>query len=142
MNEQLISRYGRLWARNEKNFEPLRSPERLRGVYILCDGSTPVYIGKGILVDRISVHHGNQKKKQYWDHFSFFAVPKENRMFIADLEALIIRMLPFYLRSLNKQRPSFVSKQARMKKPKTCDVVDPPREFPRFAPKPKKHKKQ
>ncbi len=52
-NQQLVSSYGSLWARNRENISRLRAMGKLYGVYVLCDGSMPVYIGRGRLSSRI-----------------------------------------------------------------------------------------
>jgi hypothetical protein len=104
-NRQLISSYGTLWARNVHNIHLLRKEGKLYGVYVLCDGSMPVYIGRGRLIRRIAGHRRSKSRGQFWDHFSWFAIP--DRRLEADVEALLLRMLPFYLRSLNKQRTRF-----------------------------------
>jgi len=102
---QLVSAYGALWARNKENIRRLRRAGKLWGVYVLCDGSMPVYIGRGKLSSRIRRHQSSKSRGQFWDHFSWYAMP--DRRFEADLEALLLRMLPFYLRSLNRQRAKF-----------------------------------
>ena len=104
-NRQLVSAHGLMWARNKDNIHRLRQAGKLYGVYVLCDGSMPVYIGRGKLSARISRHQRSKSRGQFWDHFSWYAIP--NRRFEADVEALLLRMLPFYLRSLNKQRTHF-----------------------------------
>ena len=137
MKEQLIRNYGRLWARNKDNFN--RLPKQT-GVYVLCDGSMPVYIGQTInLSKRMFQHNRSKTKKLFWDHFSWFAV--ERPEFLDDIEALMVGMLPCYLRILNSQCPKFTNPKARlMRRDKTNENVVPPREFPKFAPK--KHKKR
>jgi hypothetical protein len=65
----------------------------------------PVYIGRGKISSRIRRHQRSKSRGQFWDHFSWYAIP--NRRFEADVEALLLRMLPFFLRSLNKQRTKF-----------------------------------
>jgi hypothetical protein len=106
MNKQLVSSYETLWARNKQNIRQLRTAGKLWGVYVLCDGSMPVYIGRGRLASRITRHQRSKSRGQFWDHFSWYAI--SDRRFEADVEALLLRMLPFYLRSLNKQRTRFV----------------------------------
>jgi hypothetical protein len=69
----------------------------------------PVYIGRGKLSARISGHQRSKSRGQFWDRFSWYAIP--DRRLEADVEALLLRLLPYYLRSLNKQRTKFT--QAR-----------------------------
>src|SRR4030042_5797036 len=102
MKGQLVSKYGSLWARNSCNLEMLRKQGKLSGIYVLCDGSMPVYIGRGGLFNRISSHAASRKRGQFWDHFSWFLLSSTD--FNRDTEALLLRMLPFYLRSLNRLR--------------------------------------
>jgi len=104
-NRQLVSSYGNLWARNKENIRRLREIGKPYGVYVLCDGSMPVYIGRGNISSRIRRHQRSKSRGQFWDHFSWYAIL--NRHFEADVEALLLRMLPFFLRSLNKQRTKF-----------------------------------
>ena len=52
----LIDKFGERWARNTENIKDKRLPGRRKGgqgVYILYDGSTPVYIGKGNIRARL-----------------------------------------------------------------------------------------
>ena len=45
---QIVNRYGTMWARNVKNIKWIWAHTRgWQGVYILYDGSMPVYVGKG-----------------------------------------------------------------------------------------------
>jgi hypothetical protein len=104
-NHQLVSSYGTLWARNESNIKALRARGKLFGVYVLCDGSMPVYIGRGKLSGRLAQHRRSKRRGQFWDHFSWFAIP--DRRLEGEIEALLLIMLPFYLRSLNRQRARF-----------------------------------
>lgn len=125
-NRQLIDSYGNQWARNMKNIGTLRELGKLCGVYVLCDGSMPVYIGRGRLASRIASHIRSKSRGQFWDHFSWYAIP--DRRFETDVEALLLRMLPFYLRSLNKQRTRFVDGH-RIEQ--VCRAADPIRR-PKF----------
>jgi hypothetical protein len=104
-NLPIIGKYGTLWARNSQNINTLRKAGKLYGVYILRDGSMPVYVGRGRLFKRICAHQRSKSRGQFWDHFSWFAIP--DRRLEAEVEALLLRTLPFYLRSLNKQRTRF-----------------------------------
>lgn len=97
---------------------------RLQGVYILCDGSMPVYIGRGRIASRITRHQRSKSRGQFWDHFSWYAIP-DGRL-EADVEALLLRMLPFYLRSLNKQRARFVDARRMTDKFPVADSIKRP----------------
>ena len=45
---QFVSEFGEMWARNTQNIEEIRgSKDGGQGVYVLYDGSMPVYVGKG-----------------------------------------------------------------------------------------------
>jgi hypothetical protein len=120
---RVVLRYGTRWARNTKNIAALR--DKLagdpHGVYMLCDGSMPVYVGRGRIWRRIQSHIRGRKAR-YWDHFSWFAIDGDGQA--AEIEALLLRMFPVYLRMLNGQRANF-------KKAKSCKEPDtktrPPR---------------
>ena len=44
---KLICRFGEMWARNQVNINEVPgSKESGKGIYILYDGSMPVYVGK------------------------------------------------------------------------------------------------
>lgn len=126
----IVSRYGIRWARNKANIAALRAKDvgDPRGVYILCDGSMPVYLGRGRIWGRIR-RHNRGTKARYWDHFSWFALG--DRMVARDIEALLLRMLPFYLRSLNKQRADF----SKAKKCREKDPAPVPTKMPKLAPR-------
>lgn len=112
---RVVSRYGIRWARNPANIKKLRKgdPGDPHGVYILCDGSLPVYVGRGRIWARIRQHERGRKGR-YWDHFSWFAVDDHQQE--SEIEALLLRMLPVSLRILNKQRANF-RKARRCKEP-------------------------
>jgi hypothetical protein len=96
----IITKYGSLWPRNKKNISALHG----RGVYIIYDGAMPVYVGKGHLRTRIGQADG--KPSDLWDHFSWYCIPDEEHMH--DVESLMLRLLPWYLRGLNKQKGNFL----------------------------------
>ena len=102
------------------------------GVYVLYDGSIPVYIGRGRLSSRIRRHQHSKSQGQFWDHFSWFAIP--DRIFEANVEALLLRMLPFYLRSLNRARTEFTGAKRRTQENPVADPI----ERPKFAAKRKR----
>lgn len=105
---QLICKFGEMWARNLKNIN--RIPNRKqggKGVYILYDGSMPVYVGKGNIQSRVRGARRSRKRKHSWDHFSWYILDESK--LIHDTEVLILRMLPSYLRSLTKQKGNFLA---------------------------------
>jgi hypothetical protein len=125
VSSPLVIKYGSLWARNRENLKRLRVEGRLFGVYVLCDGSMPVYIGRGRLWRRITRHRASKsRKRHFWDHFSWYAVP--DRRFETDIEALLLRMLPFYLRSLNKQQSRFANAVRLKEENAIADVIRRP----------------
>jgi hypothetical protein len=99
----IVSKHGELWARNKQNLKALKSlVGNPYGIYVLRDGSMPLYIGTGKIASRISKHRRSKSKGEYWDHFSWYEIRKnQNRK---DIESLLLRLLPFYLRTLNRQR--------------------------------------
>ena len=123
-DRQLFDTYGTQWARNTENLQALKRLGTLHGVYVLCDGSMPVYVGRGKLAKRIAGHKQSRRKGQFWDHFSWYGMP--SRDLEADVEALLLRMLPFYLRSLNKQRTRFSdAKRIKQVKPEADPITRP-----------------
>ena len=96
-----------MWARNPKNIAAIPSGKDPGGigVYILFDGSMPVYVGKGNIKQRIAAH---EKKRwgQLWDRFSWFGLHEPATMH--DIESLLLKMLPPLLRSRNKRGGGFV----------------------------------
>jgi len=123
-SKPLVSTYGSLWARNRNNIKQLRALGRLFGIYVLYDGSMPVYIGRGRLSRRIARHQRSRSRGRFWDHFSWYAVP--DRGFEADVEALLLQMLPYYLRSLNKQLTRFADAARVKEKHRTPEYVKKP----------------
>jgi hypothetical protein len=99
----LIRKCGEMWARNPESIESIPgSREGGQGVYILYDGSMPVYIGMGNIRQRVKLARRDKRRGQIWDHFSWY-VPSDPA-FMRDIEALLLRMLSFYLRILNRRR--------------------------------------
>ena len=111
-NVPIVSVRGKMWARNPENIAGIPSAKEPGGigVYILFDGSMPVYVGKGKIRERVQVH---EKKKwgQLWDRFSWFGL--HNPAMMHDVEALMLKMLPPLLRSRNKQGGDFVESKAK-----------------------------
>lgn len=101
--ECLISECGEMWPRNDDNIGRVpRKNDGGKGVYILFDGSTPVYVGRGNLHNRISKAKKSTRRGNSWDHFSWYVMPQKQYEF--EIEALLLRMLPSHLRMLNQQR--------------------------------------
>lgn len=97
-----------MWARNAKNIQRLPRSKMYggKGVYILFDGSMPVYVGKGNIKQRISSAKRSRRRGQFWDRFSWYAL-KDPKM-MHDVEVLILRMLPPYLRALTRIKGQFI----------------------------------
>jgi hypothetical protein len=109
----LIGLYGLSWPRNETNLEELkRIVKGKKGIYVLANGAMPLYVGKGDIVSRV-VSHGAERawKSKYWNYFSWFVVPKAERG--NELENLLLSVLPFFVRSLNRQTGSLGRKNRR-----------------------------
>jgi hypothetical protein len=105
----LIGQYGEMWPRNTENINSVPSKKAGgQGVYILYDGSMTLYIGKGNIKSRLRAHRHSKRLGQMWDHFSWYVLKEPAHMH--DMEALLLRMLPFYLRSLTRQRGQFSDK--------------------------------
>lgn len=127
----LIKEYGTFWARNRENIAKYRSCVRSKasGIYVLYSGSAPVYVGKGHIKGRVTKRNRGGAKSRYWDHFSWFLV--DNSDVEHDLEALLLNVLPFYLRSLNKQTAKFrddrkrkgLNNEAELRLPKSLSAV-------------------
>lgn len=119
---QLVYRFGEMWARNAENIERIPPKQDGKGLYILYDGSMPVYVGKGNIKSRIIKAVRSRSRGQSWDHFSWYVL-NEPKM-IHDTEALILRMLPPYLRSLTRQKGKFTGAPERVRQLKKNRVAD------------------
>jgi hypothetical protein len=76
-----------------------------QGVYVLYDGSMPVYVGKGNIRRRLRGAKRSSRRGQFWDHFSWYIIPDPSLRH--DIEAFLLRRLPWYLRGLNQQSGKF-----------------------------------
>ena len=88
----IVEQFGLMWARNKKN--PAILPKRREGgegVYVLYDGSMPVYAGRGGFRNRINYATRSIKRAQMWDHFSWFSI--KDRKKHHDLEMLMLQIL-------------------------------------------------
>jgi len=115
---RLMKCCGEMWARNAKNIKDV--PARTKGgqgVYILYDGSTPVYVGKGNIQSRL--RNANKKGKRRgnaWDYFSWYILKDQG--LIHDVEVLLLRILPPYLRYMTRQGGKFKGVRTAAQKPK------------------------
>jgi hypothetical protein len=101
---QIVTQYGTMWARNTTNIRKIPSSGSGGfGVYILFDGSMPVYVGKGNIRHRVSDARRSKRRGQLWDRFSWYALADPKMMH--DVEVLILRMLPRHLRALTRPLP-------------------------------------
>lgn len=103
----IVTKYGTMWARNPINIKNIPTPSSGGvGVYVLFDGSMPVYVGKGNIRFQINRAQRSRRRRQLWDRFSWYAVadPKMTH----DLEVLVLRILPPYLRALTRQNGHFL----------------------------------
>jgi hypothetical protein len=126
----LIDEFGERWSRNSGNIEDKaipRSKQGGQGVYILYDGSTPVYIGKGNIRQRLRAATKDKRRRDSWDHFSWYVIKDETLRH--DVEVLLIRMLPIYLRHLTRQRGHFKggSSTHQNKLHRSPDHIRPPK---------------
>lgn len=103
---RIVTKYGTMWARNAENIAQIpSSKDGGLGVYILFDGSMPMYAGKGKIKRRIIGASTSKRRGQLWDHFSWYAI--ENPAMMHDIEVLMLRILPPNLRSLTRQGGNF-----------------------------------
>lgn len=135
---RLVGEYGLVWPRNAVNLEKLKNDlRRKKGIYVLTHGAMPMYVGKGKIASRVNGHSKPRSSKaKYWDHFSFFVINKSG--FESELEVILLRALPFFVRSLNRQTGSLGKKNRLEPIPKVPPVQI---SLPRLGYKKKKKKK-
>jgi hypothetical protein len=118
----LIDQFGEMWARNAKNIMDVpRSSKGGQGVYILYDGSTPVYVGKGNIRQRLRDADKSKRRGNSWDYFSWYILRDED--LIHDVEVLLLRILPPYLRYMTRQRGHFRGAHSTDQKPKDSTPI-------------------
>jgi len=119
---RIVTMFGEMWARNLQNINriPRSKQKGGKGVYVLYDGSMPVYVGKGNIRSRVKIATQGGRRGQLWDHFSWYSLSPDA---MHDIEALVLRMLPPYLRSLTRQKGKFQDAQ-RVKEHKKDRVAD------------------
>lgn len=128
MSNALIHHRGEMWPRNAANIDAvLGSGEGGQGIYILFDGSTPVYVGRGNIRQRIRQACKSKRRGQCWDHFSWYVVPDPQHE--QELEALLLRMLPPHLRMLNRQRGKLKGAKKHSSQNPQPDPINRPRMF-------------
>ena len=105
----IVGRYGKLWTRVPANLKKLgtKNLRKETGVYALYNGTMPVYIGKGKFSTQIRSHNRSGKKSPFWEHFSWYEINGEG--LDKEIESLFLRILPFYVRSLNRMGGKFTS---------------------------------
>jgi hypothetical protein len=124
----LIFHRGELWPRNTANIEAIPgSREGGQGIYILFDGSTPVYVGRGNIRQRIRKARDSKRRGRCWDHFSWYVVPDKAQE--RELEALLLRMLPPHLRMLNRQRGKLAGAKRHDFEDEKPDPINRPHTF-------------
>jgi hypothetical protein len=108
----LVGDHGFSWPRNKKNLQQIRKLlHGKKGVCVLSHGAMPMYVGKGKIASRVRGHaRTTSSKSRYWDHFSWFVI---NGGFENELEVVLLRTLPFYVRSLNRQSGSLGKKRIK-----------------------------
>jgi hypothetical protein len=124
----LMDQFGEMWARNAENIKDVPgSSKGGKGVYVLYDGSTPVYVGKGNIRQRLRGADASSRRGNSWDHFSWYVV-KDKRL-IHDVEVLLIRILPLFLRYLTRQSGHFrgVSSTDQKSSNRTPRYIAPPK---------------
>ena len=124
----LIKQFGEMWARNAPNIEDIPgSSKGGQGVYILYDGSTPVYVGKGNIRQRLRSADKSNRRGNSWNHFSWYVI--RDKKLIHDVEVLLIRILPLYLRYLTRQTGHFRGVRSTDQKPsnRTPRQIAPPK---------------
>lgn len=134
----IVGLYGLRWPRNKRNLADLKKIMRKRsGIYILANGSMPLYIGKGLVASRVRSHaRPAASKSAYWNYFSWFEILKPASA--GELERLLLQVLPFYVRSLNKQTGSLGKHNRHYFEDKYPKIVN----FPKLLPKKKKKKRK
>jgi hypothetical protein len=116
---RIVRQYGTMWARNKENIASI--PRGTKGVYVLFDGSMPMYAGKGNIKSRIKEACRSRRRKNLWDHFSWYTI--KNPAMMHDLEALMLRILPPNLRFLTRQSGNFKKAKRMLEDNKAADPI-------------------
>jgi hypothetical protein len=130
---RVVKKHGEYWTRNKENLNCLKTTAgNPKGIYILYDGQMPLYIGRGDIASRLDRHSRSRTRGKYWDCFSWYEIRNDQRR--KEIEALLLRVLPFYMRSLNKQRGRFAGSKKFKDEHIRYEIV----KKPRLAPKPRR----
>jgi len=122
VQKQIVTQHGTMWARNVENINRIPgSSQGGQGVYVLFDGSMPVYVGKGNIRQRIRKHRTSKRKGQLWDRFSWYVLADKTMKH--DIEVLILKMFPTYLRALTKQGGHFAKSTHREQANKIAEHI-------------------
>jgi hypothetical protein len=116
---RIVRQYGTMWARNKENIEGI--PRGKKGVYVLFDGSMPMYAGKGSIRSRIKEACRSKRRQHLWDHFSWYTI--KNPAMMHDIEALMLRILPPNLRFLTRQSGNFTNAKRILQQNKRADPI-------------------
>lgn len=108
---ELVARCGTMWPGNEENIRRVRKVAG-DGIYILLDGSMPMYIGQGQLGRRIKKAADSDSRGQRWNCFSWYEIKKAK--YLHDIDVLVLRMFPANLRPLTRQDGHFIRKNPRV----------------------------
>jgi hypothetical protein len=105
----IVGRFGKWWTRASENISRLKNQDlkKATGIYVLYNGTMPVYIGKGNFSQNISRHNRSSKRSPFWEHFSWYEI--KGKGLDKEVESLFLRILPFYAHSLNRMRGGFLS---------------------------------
>ena len=106
----IVGRYGKWWTRAPANLKKLARKDlrHATGVYALYNGTMPIYVGKGKFSRQIKAHDHSHRKSPFWEHFSWYEI-KGKKGLNKEIETLVLRLLPFYVRSLNRMGGKFPS---------------------------------
>jgi|SRR5580700_5342437 hypothetical protein len=116
---RIVRQYGTMWARNEENIANI--PRGRKGVYVLFDGSMPMYAGKGNIRSRIKEACRHRRREHLWDRFSWYSI--KNPAMRHDIEALMLRILPPNLRFLTRQGGNFKNAKRIVQKNPKADPI-------------------
>jgi len=116
---RIVRQYGTMCARNSENIANI--PRGRKGVYVLFDGSMPMYAGKGNVRSRIKEACASKRRENLWDHFSWYTI--KNSAMMHDIEALMLRILRPNLRFLTRQSGNFTNAKRVLQKSETADPI-------------------